>query len=847
MYVKAVSLFSRFLWYVFYVEELLRSTSTQTYMGQSFPKQSGQVASREDSIAATLFRILISTAFAVLFIFLTGHVRADTANVVISEIMWDGEEYIELYNAGEDEILLDGWELVRQKTEEEAEKTLIEFGPEHGISPGEYFLIERSESASEASHDALSSSLVLVNSGEKVVLYDDEGVEVDVANSFGSWFAGENTSEGISMERSDYSVSGDNSSAWHTSVGEVAGRFGTPGAENSVPAVNEKPEAVISVVGDEFLVGEEIEFSGDDSSDPDENELTFSWDFGDASSSDESVAVHSYDAVGTYEVVLVVSDGEFEDETTTQVEVVAQAYSNDIFINELLPNPVGSDTAGEFIELINNGDEVSLSGWKLDDAAGGSSAYEISDTVIESGEILSFPRSVTGIALNNGGDSVRLIAPDGEIKDEFSYDGSISEGSSYARDESDDFVMTTTVTEGKKNIITQASQEEEEDEEEEESSEYEYSDAIVVNELLPNPVGSDNDGEFIELYNTGGEAVSLFGWELDDAAGGSGAYDIPDVEIGGHSYMVFDRSDTGIALNNTSDSVRLFDPDGSEVSSVSYDESFSEGVSYARHEDGSYDITGTVTRGEENVFTSVEGAVGGEGEVAGTSTKSVPLSDVRGEEEGTMITTEGIVSALPGVLGKGVSYLSGSGIQLYFSKDEYPDLKVGDRIRVTGELSSIGGEARLKLASASQIVVVDTAEPPDPHPVKTGEVDESMEGSLVVISGPVSSTSGDTFYVNDGSGEAKVFIKESTGIDKPRMRKGMVVTITGIVSETSSGYRILPRVQEDVQVGAVTGLTSFPKAGAVSDFASNIEVIFPLLLWAAVCLFRPFNGALEIV
>ena len=74
-------------------------------------------------------------------------------------------------------------------------------------------------------------------------------------------------------------------------------------------------------------------------------------------------------------------------------------------------------------------------------------------------------------------------------------------------------------------------------------------------------------------------------------------------------------------------------------------------------------------------------------------------------------------------------------------------------------------------------------------------------------------TNGDTFYVDDGSGEIRVYIKSSTKIDKPEMKKGTAVTITGVVSETTSGYRVLPRWQEDVRLGLVAGMTSFPATG----------------------------------
>lgn len=41
---------------------------------------------------------------------------------------------------------------------------------------------------------------------------------------------------------------------------------------------------------------------------------------------------------------------------------------------------------------------------------------------------------------------------------------------------------------------------------------------IVINEILPNPVGVDTGAERIEIYNAGATAVDLTGWAIDDAA-----------------------------------------------------------------------------------------------------------------------------------------------------------------------------------------------------------------------------------------------------------------------------------------------------------------------------------------
>ena len=42
---------------------------------------------------------------------------------------------------------------------------------------------------------------------------------------------------------------------------------------------------------------------------------------------------------------------------------------------------------------------------------------------------------------------------------------------------------------------------------------------IVINELIPNPNGSETGAEeLIEIYNAGGSAVDMTGWAIEDAA-----------------------------------------------------------------------------------------------------------------------------------------------------------------------------------------------------------------------------------------------------------------------------------------------------------------------------------------
>ena len=108
-----------------------------------------------------------------------------------------------------------------------------------------------------------------------------------------------------------------------------------------------------------------------------------------------------------------------------------------LFISEILPNPIGKDADGEFIEIFNNGNlDVYLSGWKLSDASGKS--YFFRNTILKSGEYFVVNYSDSKISLNNDGDAVFLYDNSGVLIDKIEYKGKIEEGVSIARNSASD-------------------------------------------------------------------------------------------------------------------------------------------------------------------------------------------------------------------------------------------------------------------------------------------------------------------------------------------------------------------------------------------------------------------------
>lgn len=92
---------------------------------------------------------------------------------------------------------------------------------------------------------------------------------------------------------------------------------------------------------------------------------------------------------------------------------------------------------------------------------------------------------------------------------------------------------------------------------------------IYINEFLANP-GTEGE-EWIEIYNNLSSEVSLGGWILDDADGGSDPFSLPsNTTISGRGFLVFYGNTTKVQLNNAGDTVRLYDSNRRLVDSVSF-------------------------------------------------------------------------------------------------------------------------------------------------------------------------------------------------------------------------------------------------------------------------------------
>jgi hypothetical protein len=269
------------------------------------------------------------------------------------------------------------------------------------------------------------------------------------------------------------------------------------------------------------------------------------------------------------------------------------AGMDDVKINELLPDPDGADEGGEWIELYSE-KLVALDGWRIE---WGTSEF---------GSTFDFPKGTTvgaglflvvgggpdadiaaPLALGNAGsssDAVRLRHCGGGVADTVVYgagnaDGWIDDGGIEAEStapapvgglaiarrvdgvDSDacgvDFALAPP-SPGAPNAVAALCTP--------------GGFTVKVNELLPDPEGTDDGAEWIEIFNAGASPQSLDGWSIEIAKSdwSDFAYTVPaDVTIAPGAFLVIGGADSqadlvadGLSLGNAAsapDGVRLVD------------------------------------------------------------------------------------------------------------------------------------------------------------------------------------------------------------------------------------------------------------------------------------------------
>ncbi len=103
--------------------------------------------------------------------------------------------------------------------------------------------------------------------------------------------------------------------------------------------------------------------------------------------------------------------------------------------------------------------------------------------------------------------------------------------------------------------------------------------ALIITEMFPDPEGTDGlENEYFELFNPTENSFDIAGWKVVDTSGD--AYIFASQRIESQSVLAVYRSQSGITLNNTGETLTLFDPNGQSVSVFQYSGTAKSGESF---------------------------------------------------------------------------------------------------------------------------------------------------------------------------------------------------------------------------------------------------------------------------
>lgn len=138
------------------------------------------------------------------------------------------------------------------------------------------------------------------------------------------------------------------------------------------------------------------------------------------------------------------------------------------------------------------------------------------------------------------------------------------------------------------------------------------------------------------------------------------------------------------------------------------------------------------------------------------------------------------------------------------------DIKLGQKVRIKGKISSYLNDAQIAIKNEKTDVKIIDENINLKMPTKLSTNDsmlESKEGLLVSVEGKVTRIEGQNIFVDDGSGESRVYVEgyirssENPGVDdewKSRISVGDTILAIGLASEDPDGHRL--RVRDSAEI-----------------------------------------------
>jgi hypothetical protein len=535
----------------------------------------------------------------------------------------------------------------------------------------------------------------------------------------------------------------------------------------------------------------------------------------------------------------------------------SQEAPGEISITEIFPNPIGSDRDNEFIELYNNTDSgVDLSGWRIAVADGRSFQF---------GQFLNLTRTLaaqsyfplyrrdSNLVLDNNGGTLRLYAPGkSRAAQTLSY-GKAEEGLSYCDTDyldlidpdsatkiflrnsllADRWVWSRLPTPGKANQVKTPNH----------PPQASFSAPAKIK------AGAAADFDASDSFDEDGDPLS-FGWDF------AGAEQF-GVETASH-----------IFTQPGNYTIRLTASDGEDESVIKKIIKVS-GMALVRSDEVAVNsqplpLPEKVTNQADSKISLVKATVAAAPAAKGKTVKAAAvaiavssqkslavsggISSLNNYKLGASLKLTGHVLVLPGVFGSQYFYLLPAtntlAIKIYNYHKDFPTLKIGDRISVSGVIGGSATDKYLKTKTAADIKVIAASVLPAPEEINSAGLNEDNLNKFVAAKGEIEFRSSQEIKLAAGTGEIEVYFKNGAKIAAANFKAGQEITAVGLVGKTASGFAILPRGQSDLilaatstaaadSVGEVLGTATGSSAWTLPARTNNPQLPIYMLIAAA--------------
>lgn len=565
-----------------------------------------------------------------------------TINILINEFvvdpLEDGVEWIELYNAGESSATLEGWSIEDAAGKSTDLSTIT-------IEVGSYAVVEEPNGK-------------LNNDGDSIILKDATGAVVETVVYGGDGYPVPKDGNALARNGETFEIT----------------EQPTPGGANVIIVAVEQAEDDEEIVEEVTVV--EIEEETTSTVIPSDSE---------ESPSEESTELEDPS----------VDEELLQDDNDTGEVIVLKTLR---FVT-LYPNATGSDEEEEYIVIENTGSEaIDLLGWSIQDGSTDRYTFE-SSVMIESGATFTLGRPQSKLTLNNDGDTLELIAPDGEVVDLVTY-GTSTKGTTY------DLVDGTWTWSGTATVADS-----------------------TATESTVSDTGAATTPAVTTVTNSTNTTYATYASTTTTSA------PIPQ------SVTIAQAKEKSDGQNVTLKGVVISTP-GTFGSQIFYLQDETGGIQVYLYS-GDFpklalgdvvQVTGTLStsRGERRVKLA-----GAAGIVSSSGTfESIPIeiavSDLHGSFVGMLMTVQGQIQSID--TNKLVIEKEGATLTIYLKSNPVIDAQQferGDKIEVTGVLTSYDGELRLRPRSVADMNVVE--EVPAASAVTTQSSGGSSAGMILLF------------------------------------------------------------------------------------------------------------------